>query len=212
MDTAETILTAEKLIAVLVVDDAAQAVPLANILLENGVRAMELTLRTEAAFPALEAIKREVPEMTAGVGTILTPAQVRQAKETGASFGVSPGLNRSVLAEAETSRLPFAPGVATPSEVEAALECGCRIMKFFPATPLGGIGYLRNMAAPYVHLGVRFIPLGGINEVNLAEWLAEPLVAAVGGSWIAPRDLIKSESWDEIGKRAAAAAAIASGS
>jgi 2-dehydro-3-deoxyphosphogluconate aldolase/(4S)-4-hydroxy-2-oxoglutarate aldolase len=196
-------------IAVLVVDEAADAVPLARTLMEGGISAMELTLRTPAALDALRRIREQVPEMTAGVGTVLTREQVREVKAAGAAFGVAPGLNRNVLDEAAKQNLPFAPGIATPSDIEAALECGCRVMKFFPAEPSGGLSYLESMAAPYQHLGLLFIPLGGLNEASLHNWLASPLVCSVGGSWIAPRKLIQDKNWAEIRKRAEAAAAIA---
>lgn len=197
------------IIAVLEIENAENAVALAENLLEGGVRAMELTLRTPAALDALQAILKNVPEMTPGVGTILTPEQVRKVKAMGASFGVAPGLNRRVMREAEEQELPFAPGIATPSDIESALEFGCRTMKFFPAEPQGGMGYLKSAAAPYKHLGLQFIPLGGLNEQNLRSYLQSPLVAAVGGSWIAPRDLIRGKEWGEIRKRAATASAIA---
>lgn len=196
-------------IAVLVVDDARHAVPLARALLGGGVDAMELTLRTDAAVDALRMIREEVPEMLAGIGTILTPQQVHTVAEAGASFGVSPGVNPRVIAEAKRAGLPFAPGVATPSDAEAALELGCRELKFFPAEPSGGIGYLKSMAAPYLHLGVRFVPLGGVNTKNLATYLGESIVLAVGGSWLAPRDLIAGENWQAITDRASEASRIA---
>ena len=195
-------------IAVLVVDDAADALPLAECLLDNGIRAMELTLRTPAALEALAAVRSGLPEMLAGVGTVLTPDQVRQVRAAGAAFGVAPGLNRAVLEAARDAGLPFAPGVATPSDVEAGLEYGCRVLKFFPAEPSGGLGYLKSMAAPYAHLGLTFVPLGGLNADNLGEWLASPLVSSVGGSWLAPRDLIRARKWAEIGARAADATRI----
>jgi len=198
-----------KVIAVLVIDTVKRAVPLAECLLENGVHAMELTLRTPAALDALTAIRKSVPYMLTGVGTILTPEQVRAVKVAGAAFGVSPGMNRRVLEEAANSDLPFAPGIATPSDIEASLEYGCRILKFFPAEASGGLPYLKSMAAPYAHLGLGYIPLGGINEANLGAWLEEPLIHAVGGSWIAPREMIRNQQWEAIGKRAAAATRIA---
>jgi 2-dehydro-3-deoxyphosphogluconate aldolase/(4S)-4-hydroxy-2-oxoglutarate aldolase len=197
-------------IAVLVVDDARHAVPLAGALLAGGVDAMELTLRTDAAVDALLAIRKDVPEMLAGIGTILRPEQVRTVAEAGAAFGVSPGVNPRVVSEARRVGLPFAPGIVTPSDVEAALELGCRELKFFPAESSGGIEYLKSMAAPYVHLGVRFVPLGGVNTKNLAKYLGEPIVLAVGGSWLAPRELIAAENWRAITERAAEASRIVS--
>ncbi len=198
-------------IAVLVIDDAADAVPLAQALIAGGIGAMELTLRTPAALDALRQIREQVPEMTAGTGTVLTCEQVREVKAAGAQFAVAPGLNRRVLEAAAAEDLPFAPGIATPSDIEAALELDCRVMKLFPAVPLGGLEYLKSIAAPYLHLGVQFIPLGGLNEQNLREWISSPLVCAVGGSWIAPRDLIREKAWAEITRRAQAASTIAKG-
>lgn len=198
-------LSACGVVAVLVVDDASDAVPLARALLDGGIDAMELTLRTPAALEALAAIKAHVPEMLAGIGTILRPEQVRQVYDAGAAFGVAPGLNPRVVEAAQKIALPFAPGIATPSDLERALEMGCRDVKFFPAEPLGGLKYLKSLAAPYAHLGVRFVPLGGLTLENMGSYLADPLVLAVGGSWLAPRDLIQAGDWGAIRDRAAAA-------
>jgi 2-dehydro-3-deoxyphosphogluconate aldolase/(4S)-4-hydroxy-2-oxoglutarate aldolase len=195
-------------VAVLVVDRAEDAVPLARALLAGGIGAMELTLRTPVAIDALRAVVAEVPEMLPGIGTILTPEQVREVAQSGAAFGVAPGLNRRVIETAQQVGLPFAPGVATPSELEAALELGCREVKLFPAEPLGGMAYLNSMAAPYTHLGVRFIPLGGLSADNCAAYLQSPLVLAIGGSWLAPRDLIARHDWAAITDRAARATEI----
>ena len=191
------------IIAVLVVDRAEDAAPLAHALLAGGVNVMELTLRTPAALDALRVIRKEVPEMIAGVGTILTPDQLKQAQDAGAAFGVAPGVNPRVLKAGREAGLPFAPGILTPSDVELALEHGCQLLKFFPAEPSGGLAYLKAMAAPYVHLGVRFVPLGGLNQKNMASYLSDPLVSALGGSWLAPRDLIKAGDWAQITKLAA---------
>ena len=169
---------------------------------------MELTLRTEAALGALRRIRAAVPEMLAGVGTVLTPAQADDAKYAGAEFAVSPGMNPRVVKAADDAGLPFAPGILTPSDIEQALECGCRMLKFFPAESSGGLAYLKAMAAPYLHLGVSFIPLGGVNEKNMASYLADPLIDAVGGSWLAPRDAIREGRWDEITALAKAAREI----
>lgn len=195
-------------VAVLVVDEAADAVPLAKTLVEEGVDVMELTLRTPAALEALRLVRKQVPQMMCGIGTILTPEQVRQVAEAGAAFGVAPGMNRRVVENALLARLPFAPGVATPSDIEASLEYGCRILKFFPAESCGGMSYLKNMAAPYGHLGLRYMPLGGINAGSMKAYLADPLVIALGGSWIAPRDLIRKKDWETIHKNALEARAI----
>ncbi len=195
-------------VAVLVVDELAHAVPLARALLAGGIDAMELTLRTPVALAALEAIRSQVPDMLPGVGTVLTPEQAGEAAAAGAAFGVAPGLNPRVVGAAQQVGLPFAPGVATASDLEAALELGCRDVKFFPAEPTGGMAYLKSMAAPYTHLGVRFVPLGGLKPDNVSEYLSSSLVLAVGGSWIAPRDTIRQEDWDAIRINALQARAI----
>ncbi len=195
-------------IAVLVIDEVEDAIPVAEALLAGGIRAMELTLRTPAAIDSLRAVVQCVPDMMPGIGTILTPNQVDQVAQAGAAFGVAPGLNRRVVERAKTIGLPFAPGVATPSDLEAALELGCRDVKFFPAEPSGGLAYLKSMAAPYAHLGVRFVPLGGLKATNLADYLKSPLVMAVGGSWLAPRELVREHNWDAITERAAQATQI----
>lgn len=195
-------------LAVLVIDNAADAVPLAEALLAGGVNAMELTLRTDAAIDALKAIRKSAPEMIVGIGTILSPDQVRQVVAEGAQFGVSPGINPKVVEAAIESGLPFAPGIATPSEVELALSFGCRRLKFFPAESLGGLGYLRAMSPPYNHLGVKYLPLGGVGAKNLAEYIADPLVAAVGGSWLATRDKIAAKDWQAIEQTAREARTI----
>ena len=202
-------ISAAGVIAVLVVDDAKDAVPLARALLDGGIRVMELTLRTPAAIDALRSIRREVPEMVAGIGTILTVDQMHAAREAGAAFGVSPGCNPRLLAAAREVGFSFGPGIATPTDVEIAIEHGCRLLKFFPAEQLGGLSYLRAMSAPYAHLGVRYIPLGGLTETNAGSYLQDPLISAIGGSWIAPRDLIKANDWANISASARGAAALA---
>lgn len=183
------------LVAVLMLDDASAAVPVARALLEGGVDCMELTLRTPAAMESLRRIRAEVPQMVAGVGTILTPEQARAVKDAGAAFGVSPGMNARVVAEAVQIGLPFAPGICTPTDIEHALEHGCKLLKFFPAEPCGGLDYLKAIAAPYAHLGVRYLPLGGVDENIAVRYLHSPLIHAVGGSWLAPKDMIERQDW-----------------
>ncbi len=195
-------------VAVLVVDDAKHAVPLAGALVDGGVDVMELTLRTPAALDALRAVVTEVPEMLPGIGTILTPDQVRQVADAGGAFGVAPGLNRRIVEVAQRLGLPFAPGVNTASELEAALELGCPDVKFFPAEASGGMAYLKSMSGPYNHLGVRFIPLGGLKADNCEAYLQAPNVLAVGGSWLAPRADVRAENWAAITQRAAQARSI----
>lgn len=195
-------------VAVLVIDDVENAVPLAKALLDGGVNIMELTLRTPAAVPALQEIRKNVPEMTAGIGTILTPAQVKQVKASGGAFGVAPGLNPTVVSAAKENGLPFAPGVMTPSDIETAVEFGCNVLKFFPAESAGGLSFLKSMAAPYNHLGLKYMPLGGLNLDNARTWLESPLVLAIGGSWIAKRDVIQNKQWDKITENASKITAL----
>ena len=185
-------------IAVLVVDRPEDAVPLARALLACGIDVMELTLRTAAAVDALRIVRKEVPEMLAGVGTILSPDQVDEVVEAGAAFGVAPGLNVKVIERSKDLGMPFAPGILTPSEIELAVELGCRELKFFPAEPSGGIKYLRSMYAPYAHLGLQFLPLGGINAANKAGYLFDAAVPAIGGSCLAPRKVIQEQNWSVV--------------
>jgi 2-dehydro-3-deoxyphosphogluconate aldolase/(4S)-4-hydroxy-2-oxoglutarate aldolase len=195
-------------IAVLVIDDAKDAVPLARALLEGGVDIMELTLRTPAAMDALAEIKNHVPEMMVGIGTVLTPEQVKLITELGAAFGVAPGLNPDVVKSAQQEGLPFSPGIVTPSDIECAVGLGCNVLKYFPAEPAGGLAYLKSMANPYSHLGLKYVPLGGLNQDNFKAYLEFPFVLAVGGSWIAKRDVIQKNDWKTITNNARRASEI----
>lgn len=190
------------IVAVITLEEAESVIPLAEALFEGGVSSMELTLRTEAGLPAIEACVRAVPDMMVGAGTVLTPEQVNRVKEAGAAFGVAPGFNPTTIQAAEAANLPFAPGICTPSELEAAHALGCKVLKFFPAEPSGGLAYLKSMSAPYAHLGVHFIPLGGLNIHNAASYLAMNNVLALGGSWIAPTKDIREGNWKTITSRA----------
>lgn len=189
-------------IAVLVIDEIKHAVPVAKALLAGGVDAIELTLRTPAAIDAIKAIQTEVPEITMGIGTVLTTKQVEAIAKLGVDFAVAPGCNPNILEAAYENGLSFAPGVMTPSEIEAALEHGCRVLKYCPAEPAGGINFLKNMAGPYAYLGLTFIPLGGLNINNARGYFESSLITAIGGSWIASRPLIQAEAWDKITQNA----------
>jgi 2-dehydro-3-deoxyphosphogluconate aldolase/(4S)-4-hydroxy-2-oxoglutarate aldolase len=196
------------IVAVLVIDRPEDAVPLAAALLDGGVNVMELTLRTPAAIDSLKAIRKELPVMVAGVGTILTPDQLKLAQDSGAAFGVAPGTNPRVLAAARAAGFSFAPGVATPTDIEVAVENGCKLLKFFPCEPSGGLAYLKSIAAPFLHLGLRYLPLGGVNEKNMASYLSDPLIAALGGSWLAPREKVAAGDWSAITKLARDAVSV----
>ncbi len=184
------------------VDKVEHAVPLAKALLAGGVEVIELTLRTPQGIDAVRAISAEVPEILLGVGTILTPDQAREVKAAGGHFGVSPGMNPRVITAAAEAGLPFAPGISTPTDLEAAIELGCRFVKFFPAEAAGGIPYLRSMSAPYKHLGIQYFPLGGLNAANMLDYLKEPDVPTIGGSWIVQGDLVEKEDWAGLTARA----------
>ena len=199
----------EGIIAVLEIESEKNAVPIAKALLEGGITVIELALRTPAAFPSILLIADEVPQMYIGVGTIIEPGQAAMVKnEKGVRFGVSPGINPEIVKEAISVNLPFAPGIATPSELEQAISLGCRVVKFFPAEVLGGLNYLKSINAPYNHLGIKYIPLGGVSIDNLRSYAQFDSILAVGGSWIANKELINTQNWNEITKRAKEAVKI----
>jgi 2-dehydro-3-deoxyphosphogluconate aldolase/(4S)-4-hydroxy-2-oxoglutarate aldolase len=186
---------------VIAIEDPAQALPLADALLEGGLPAVEITFRTVAATEVIARMAQERPELLVGAGTLLDPASIDLARTSGARFGLSPGFDAEVFDRADDAGFPFAPGIMTPSDLSAATRRGARIVKFFPAGAAGGPKALNAIAAPFAHLGVKFIPTGGVTQANLAEWLSLPQVAAVGGTWIAPITDIRNGHWKEITKR-----------
>jgi len=185
-------------VAVVTLDDADAAEGLAEALWSGGVGMVELTLRTEAAMEALRRMCRAFPQMAIGAGTVIDPEQVRRVQDAGAVFAVAPGLNPRVVRAAADAGMPFAPGVFTPSEIELAVECGCRVLKFFPAAASGDVRHFQSVIAPYAHLGLRYIPLGGITAELVPVFLREPAVAAVGGSWLAPRPALAARDWKTV--------------
>jgi 2-dehydro-3-deoxyphosphogluconate aldolase / (4S)-4-hydroxy-2-oxoglutarate aldolase len=184
------------IVPVVTINDARHAGPLAEALSEGGLPCIEVTFRTAAAPAAIGAIAKQHPSMLLGAGTVLTVDQAKQAVDLGSRYIVSPGLNRKVVEYCLTHDIPITPGVATPTEVEAALDLGLNVVKFFPAEPLGGLPYLKAIAAPYTL--VKFIPTGGIDESNLLGYLKFPSVVACGGSWMVKADLISGGRFDEI--------------
>jgi 2-dehydro-3-deoxyphosphogluconate aldolase/(4S)-4-hydroxy-2-oxoglutarate aldolase len=180
-------------IPVLTIERLEDAVPLAKALVAGGVRVLEVTLRTPVAIPAAQAIISSVPEAVVGIGTILNADDLVRAEALGAVFGISPGATPDLLKAAAASTLPFAPGIATASELMQALAHGFNLAKFFPAEQSGGIKALRALAGPFPD--ARFCPTGGIGEANAAAWLAEPNVFVVGGSWLCPAADIRSGNW-----------------
>ena len=192
-------------VPVIALDDAAAALPLADALIAGGLPVAEITFRTAAARETIAAMAKARPEMLVGAGTVLTNEQVDQAQAAGAQFALSPGLDADVLAHAAKKGLPFAPGIMTPTDLQAALKAGCQMVKFFPAMPAGGPNMLKNIAAPYAHTGIGFNPTGGVTLANLGDWLALPEVRVVGGTWIATRADIAAGNWTKITENARAA-------
>ena len=199
----------KRVVPVAVIDKLEDAVPLANALLAAGLDVIEVTFRTAAAPDAIRAITQAHPGMLVGAGTLLEISQVKQARAAGAKFGVAPGLNETTVKASLEMGMPFVPGVATASDVERGLALGCKIQKLFPADVLGGVKLLKAFAGPYGHTGVKFIPLGGINAQNMADYFALPIVAAIGGSWIVDKKLIAEKKWADITALTKAALAIA---
>ncbi len=187
-----------RIIPFVVLDNAEDIIPICKALQDGGLKVAEITFRTEAAEEAIRRVRRDFPDFIVGAGTITTIEEVERCKTAGAQFAVAPGTNPAIVERAQKLGLPFFPGVCTPTEIERALTQGCNVLKFFPAAAIGGTKMLKAMYAPYRHRGVRFIPTGGINQDNLAEYLACPGVLAVGGSWLVDRSLIKKKSWHEI--------------
>lgn len=185
-----------RVVPVIVISDVRQAVPLANALLEGGVDVMEITLRHVAGLPAIEAVARAVPQMQVGAGTVTRPPEMQQVKDAGARFALSPGMTDALVQAAIDLRMPFMPGVMTPGEVMAARDWGFSLAKLFPAAQAGGLGMLKALAGP---LGdMQFCPTGGVSLANLGDFLAQPNVAMVGGSWLTPLDLVEGGEWARI--------------
>lgn len=196
-------------IPVIVIDRVDDALPLAEALLEGGVRVMEITLRTEAGLASIEAIARALPEAVVGVGTVLQVDDVRRAREAGAQFVVSPGYSAEVGAACRALHLPLLPGVATSTEVMAALADGWSFLKLFPAEVVGGVALLKAWASPFGQ--VQFCPTGGISSANAPAYLAQPNVRCVGGSWLTPPETVRAGDWARITQLARAAQALRPG-
>jgi 2-dehydro-3-deoxyphosphogluconate aldolase/(4S)-4-hydroxy-2-oxoglutarate aldolase len=193
-------------VPVVTVSRPEQAVPIAEALLAGGLTCVEITFRSDGAPAAIESIRAHMPALLVGAGTVLTTAQADAAIAAGASFIVAPGLNPAVVDHVLGRGIPMLPGVCTPSEIEQALARGLGLVKFFPAGAMGGVGFLRALAGPYPT--VRYVPTGGITPANVAEYLAVPFVAAVGGTWLATPDVVAAGEWETIRGLAADAAAM----
>ena len=177
-----------KIIPVLVLEDLESGLRRCELLCECGLPVAEITFRTKAAESIIREASRRFPEMFIGAGTILNTADLHRAFDAGAKFAVAPGFNPTVVGEAMKNGYAFAPGICTPSEIEQAYELGCRFFKFFPVEAAGGVKMLKSIAAPYKHLGIKFMPTGGVTIDNAADWLAVPEVSAAGGTWLNKAD------------------------
>jgi len=198
-----------KIVPVIVIDDPSAAAPLAGALDAGGLPCAEITFRTASAAEALRRIRDAAPGLLLGAGTVLTVAQAREARNAGARFIVAPGFNPAVVEHCLEHDVPVFPGVCTPTEIEAALTHGLTTVKFFPAEAIGGLKYLKAIAAPYTMM--RFVPTGGINGDNLRSYLAFDRVVACGGSWMAPADWIAAKSFERIRDETARAVRVARG-
>ena len=200
------LLARARVIPVLTVEQPTTAVPLARALVAGGLAVLEITLRTAQALAAARAIMAEVEGAVVGIGTVLTAAEMRAAGAAGARFAVSPGASASLLDAAADTGMPYLPGAATASEIQALLERGYSHLKFFPAESLGGIAALRALAAPFRQ--VRFCPTGGIDAAKAKNYLALDAVPAVGGSWVAPADRVAARDWAAVTELARQAATL----
>lgn len=207
MSDIKDICTKGAVIPVVEIEDSSQARPLADALLRGGIEVIEITLRTEHALEAIAAIS-DMPNLVVGAGTILTAESLKSAKSAGAKFGVSPGTTRSLIEAIHQENLPFLPGAATPSEVAQLMEQGFSIQKFFPAEQAGGIAMLKAIAGPLPE--IQFCPTGGISQDRIEEYLELPNTLCVGGSWIASKQLIAEQNWEQIESNAQSCTALMS--
>tara|TARA_S200000501_G_scaffold214188_1_gene201119 strand:- start:1814 stop:2467 length:654 start_codon:yes stop_codon:yes gene_type:complete len=195
-------LSEDGIVAVVTINDIEDSNYLCDALISGGVKTIELTLRTKNVLNIMEHISKTFSDISIGAGTILSIAQLNSSIQSGALFGVAPGLDLDVVKKAQELKFPFAPGICTPSDIQMAIKCGCTILKFFPAEYSGGIKYLESIAAPYIQNKLKFIPLGGINMNNALKYLKSESILAIGGSWIAKSSLIQTKNWKEIQNRA----------
>ena len=190
-------------VPVVVLDDAEQAVPTAKALLAGGINAMEITFRTAAAKASIAKVAKEVPEMIVGAGTVVSLEQLHDAVEAGAKFIVSPGTDPEVIAEANKLGVAMTPGVVTPSEILMGLKLGVKVFKFFPAETYGGLKTIKALCGPFPQ--IKFLPTGGINQSNAAEYYKNPKILAVGGSWMVTKDMVAAGDFDAITEKSKAA-------
>lgn len=204
--TPREILSAGAVIPVMAIDDLSTAVDLAHALVEGGIPTLEITLRTPVGVDAIRLIAKEVPNAIVGAGTVTNPEQLQAVEDAGAVFAISPGLHETLAKASHQSSIPLIPGVATPGEVQLALERGIDTLKLFPAEVVGGKAMLKALYGPYPD--IRFCPTGGITLESAPEYLALPNVLCVGGSWLTPKDAVKNQDWATITRLAKEAAAL----
>ncbi len=204
--TPREILSAGAVIPVMAIDDLSTAVDLAHALVEGGIPTLEITLRTPVGVDAIRLIAKEVPNAIVGAGTVTNPEQLKAVEDAGALFAISPGLHETLAKASHQSSIPLIPGVATPGEVQLALEHGLDTLKLFPAEVVGGKAMLKALFGPYPD--IRFCPTGGITLESAPEYLALPNVLCVGGSWLTPKEAVQNKDWDSITRLAKEAAAL----
>ena len=187
-----------RIVPVLVLNDVDSGLRMCEVLVECGLPAAEVTFRTQAAEAIIKEASKRFPNLYLGAGTILNVHDLKRAFDAGAKFAVAPGFNPTVVRAAVESDFAFAPGICTPSEIEQAHELGCKFLKFFPAEAAGGVKMLKSLIAPYKHLGIRFMPTGGVTTENVLNYLAIKEVVAVGGTWLGKADEIAAGNWDGI--------------
>lgn len=195
------------IVPVVVLEEVAQALPVAQALLAGGINVMEITFRTAAAKESIATVAREMPEMMVGAGTVVNLRQLEEAAQAGAQFIVSPGSSAELIKASLERQLAIVPGVATPSEIMIGLELGLKVFKFFPAETYGGLKAIKALSGPFPQ--IRFIPTGGIKQDNAGEYLKNPGIIAVGGSWMVSADLIRAGRFDEITERSRMAVELA---
>ena len=209
MDNPLDLIASLGVVPVIAIEHASDAEPLADALLEGGLPVAEITFRTEAAADVLAAMRDARPELCIGAGTILDRDSLKRAIDSGARYGLAPGFDPEIVDAAKAAGLPFCPGIMTPSDLTLATARGVRLAKFFPAGVAGGPKALSGIAAPFAHLGVRFIPTGGVTQATIGDWLAIRQVIAVGGTWIAKTEDIREGRFSEIARNAREAVATA---
>lgn len=200
-----------RIVPVLVLNDLDSGLKMCEVLAECGLPAAEITFRTKAAESIIRAASTRFPELYLGAGTVLNVDDLKRAFDAGSKFAVAPGFNPTVVRAAVSAGYAFAPGVCTPGEIEQTMELGCRFLKFFPAEAAGGTKMLKSLIAPYKHLGVRFMPTGGVTTANVLDYLAIKEVVAVGGTWLGKADEIAAGNWDGIRATVKQAVAIKEG-